>query len=154
MYFEDFDDYAKMKVPFVFERLVIADRKAASDSLDPSQPAFSPPFELDTTAASEFWLEPVRRPLEMFFDLGDEDVGMRKKKRVVTYIVTQDNEDGKNAKLRKEDHEKLVSGLKRMERNMGCEVNIVSDDTARTSWVERMGAILRSSVSIILSFGW
>ncbi|XP_006463383.1 hypothetical protein AGABI2DRAFT_208124 [Agaricus bisporus var. bisporus H97] len=148
MYFEDFDDYAKMKVPFVFERLVIADRKAASDSLEPSQPAFSPPFELDTTAASEFWLEPVRRPLEMFFDLGDEDVGMRKKKRVVTYIVTQDNEDGKNAKLRKEDHEKLVSGLKRMERNMGCEVNIVSDDTARTSWVERMGAILRSSVVI------
>jgi hypothetical protein len=141
MYFEDFDDYAQMEVPFVIERLIVADRQAASKALEPSNPAFLPPFE---HAASEFWLEPIRRSLESFFDFNDGSSAVTKKK-VVSYIVTQENDD--SAKLKKEDHEKLVSELKRMERNMGCEVNIIYDDTARTSWIERMGAILRSSVS-------
>jgi hypothetical protein len=149
MYFEDFNDYAQMEVPFVFERLVVADRLAASNALDHSEPTFSPPFELQTS--SEFWLEPIRRSLEAFFDFDSGSVVGKKK--VMTYIVTQDNDDEKSAKLMKKDHEKLVSGLKRMERNMGCEVHIIYDDTARTTWMERMGAILRSSVSIFLSLG-
>lgn len=137
MYLQDFEDYAKMQVPFVFERLVIADREATSHVLDSSEPEFLPPFELQT---SEFWFEPVRKTLESFLGVGELS-----SKKAVTYIVTQDNEVG--PKLKQEDHEKLVSALKRMERNIGCEVHIISDDTRRTTWTERMEAILKSTVS-------
>lgn len=138
MYFQDFEDYAKMQVPFVFERLVVADRGAASRVLDPSEPEFLPAFELET---SEFWWEPVRKAMETFLDLPEYST-----KKVVTYIDTQDAEG--RPRLKKEDHERLVSALKKMERNTGCEVHIVSDDTKRTAWIERMEAIVRSTVSI------
>ena len=34
MYFQDFEDYEKMEVPYVFERVVVSDRKAAALSLE------------------------------------------------------------------------------------------------------------------------
>ncbi|KAF9450284.1 hypothetical protein P691DRAFT_665614 [Macrolepiota fuliginosa MF-IS2] len=143
MYFEDFDDYSKMQVPFVFERLVVADREAASKALESSEPEFITPF--DQLEASEFWWEPVRRTMESFLDLSEHSSSSATTK-VVTYIVTQDNDEGRSAKLKEEDHEKLVSALKKMERNTGCEVHIISDDTRRTAWIERMEAIVRSTV--------
>lgn len=141
MYSQDFEDYAKIRAPFVFERLVIADRLAAAQVLDPTEPDFSPAFELET---SKFWWEPVRKTMASFLDLSSS--GQDATKKAMTYIVTQDNLA--SPKLRSEDHEKLVSALKKMERNTGYEVHIIYDDTARTPWIERMEAITRSTVSI------
>lgn len=65
----------------------------------------------------------------------------------MTYFVTQGGVPGR-PKLKDDDHEKLVSALKRMERNLGCDVQVFYEDTSRTTWVERMEAIVRSTVSV------
>ncbi|KAF5357195.1 hypothetical protein D9756_006594 [Leucocoprinus leucothites] len=161
LYLQDFEDYAKMEgVPFVFERIVVADRKAAKKVLNSdgdgggSDPEFLTAFELGAReeglvrrddrgggkGKGEWW-NPIRKNVLEFLDLDEESL---KRKKVVTYIVAQDVE-GK-PKLKEEDHEKLISALKKMERNIGCEVYIVNEDTRRTPWVERMEAIVRSTV--------
>ncbi|KXN89323.1 hypothetical protein AN958_05821 [Leucoagaricus sp. SymC.cos] len=140
MYFQDFEDYAQMKVPFMFERLVVADREAASRVADDVDPEFLTAFEVrNSSEVSVNWWEPIRRNMLRFLDLDDGE-----KSRVVTYIVTQGVEG--RAKLKEEVHEKLVSTLKKMERNVGCEVHIIYEDNKRTPWTERIGAIARSSV--------
>jgi len=164
MYFQDLEDYKKMKVPFVLERVVIADRKAAALSLEKKdqdagviEPEFLTAFglrgtreeeEVDNYQKGEWW-EPIHRNMLEFLDLDQEEESWekkeKKKKPVVTYIMTQDMEQG--PKLKAEDHARLVSLLQKMERNLGCQVNIINEDTRRTSWIERMEAIVRSTVS-------
>lgn len=144
MYHQDFEDYAKMEVPFMFERLVVGDRKAAQKVLGEgsNEPVFASAFELggvDDQVKGDWW-EPVRRNVELFLDLDQESLGQK----VVTYVMTQDME-GK-VRMKQEQHEKLVSALKRMERNIGCEVQVIYEDTGRTPWTERMEAIVRSTV--------
>jgi hypothetical protein len=144
MYLQDFEDYAGMKVPFVFERVVVADRAAAARALGEDEPRFVTAFEEREGARdreNRWWWEPIKKNMLEFLDLE-----VNEKEKVVTYLVRQDG-DGR-AGLRTEDHEKLVSALKKMERNIGCEVNVVYEDTRRTSWVERMEAIVRSTVSL------
>jgi len=167
MYFQDLEDYEKMEVPYVFERVVVADRKAAVMSLERNddggtrkvEPEFLTAFETrgeggmgDYRKRGEWW-EPIRRNMLEFLDLDqeeeEEESWEKKKKPVVTYIVSQDMERG--PKLKAEDHARLVSLLQKMERNLGCQVNIVNEDTRRTSWIERMEAIVRSSVSAFCS---
>ena len=172
MYFQDFEDYGKMEVPYVFERVVVSDRKAAALSLERKnhdgdqdvgkvEPEFLTAFELggmreervgDYQKRGEWW-EPIRRNMLEFLDLDQEEgeeSWEKKKKPVVTYIVSQDMEHG--PKLKAEDHARLVSLLQKMERNLGCQVNIINEDTRRTSWIERMEAIVRSSVSAFSSW--
>jgi len=174
MYFQDFEDYGKMEVPYVFERVVVADRKAAAVSLERKnddtdqdvgkvEPEFLTAFELGGTQEERVddyqkkgeWWEPIRRNMLEFLDLDQEEEEeesweKKKKKPVVTYIVSQDMERG--PKLKAEDHARLVSLLQKMERNLGCQVNIINEDTRRTSWIERMEAIVRSSVSAFSSW--
>ena len=156
MYFQDLEDYEKMSVPYVLERVVVADRKAAAMSLERNGdddddgevgPEFLTAFELGGTREEEGvdegeWWEPIHRNMLEFLDLDQEE---KKKKPVVTYIVSQDMERG--PKLKAEDHARLVSLLQKMERKLGCQVNIINEDTRRTSWIERMEAIVRSTVS-------
>ena len=162
MYSQDLEDYANMKVPYALERVVVADRKAAkrvslsleNDDVGVAEPEFLTAFELGAqeeelvqqgheSQKGEWW-EPIRQNMLEFLDLDREE---SLKKPIVTYIITQDME--KRPKLKGEDHERLVFLLQKMERNLGCEVNIINEDTRRTLWIERMEAIVRSTVSLV-----
>ena len=164
MYSQDLEDYANMKVPYALERVVVADRKAAkrvslsleNDDVGVVEPEFLTAFELGAqeeelvqegheSQKGEWW-EPIRRNMLEFLELDREESW---KKPIVTYIFTQDME--KRPKLKGEDHERLVFLLQKMERNLGCEVNIINEDTRRTLWIERMEAIVRSTVSLVWS---
>jgi hypothetical protein len=138
MYKEDWNDYQSMQVPFVLERVVIADRGAAADASS-QRPVFAGPFEDVETSAH--WFEPIRRTLALSLDVEDELERERERKRVVTYLSAQDESPG--LILREDDHNALVDALKKMGRRRGYEINIV---TGKTTWVERMSAIARSTV--------
>lgn len=139
LYQEDWEDYHAMAVPFVLERIVVADRAAAAVSVHLGQPVFSPPFEL---AASGHWWEPVRRTLALYFDVYEAKAA----KKVVTYLHRQG--EGGGPRVADEDHAALVRALKKAERSYGYEVHIVSELTQETHWSEKMGAVVKSSVSI------
>jgi len=142
-YFEDWEDYAKMGVPFVFETLVVADRQPAQRAVEVGQPPFASALRL---RASPHWWEPIRRNMAQFLGLY-HDVA----KRVVTYVHCQ-SEPKKGLKLSNEGHEALVSALRKMGKEHGYEVQIVSSQTADTDWTTRMSAIVKSSVSFILFY--
>ncbi|KAF9009998.1 hypothetical protein BDQ17DRAFT_1397480 [Cyathus striatus] len=133
LYFEDWDDYHLIEVPFVFERLVVSDRGAGMKSELVSQwqqPVWSPPFELD---GSKWWWEPIRRSLETFLELGASTTV----NKVVTYIDTQN--DFYAPKLRKEDH-------------AGYDVRVVSNQADYTPWRERMQSMVESTV-VVSAYG-
>jgi len=137
MYLEDWEDYHKLPVPFVIERIVVADREAAEASVKPGQPVFSPAFDL---MGSRHWFEPVRRTLSTYF--GEE--ANRKAKKTVTYIHRQSEHTG--LKVREDDHQSLVRALNKMGRDYGYEVHVVSSQFDETGWTERMSAIVKSTV--------
>lgn len=131
-----------MPLPFVFERLVVADRQPAMSGLEHGLPPFSRTLRLD---ASPHWWEPIRRNLMQF--LGEYDASLSKS-CVVTYLHSQSETDA--LKLSNEDHEALIRALRTMRKRKGCEVHIVSSQTQDTDWTERMAAIVKSSVILCL----
>lgn len=148
MYRDDWDDFAKMQMPFLMERVVIADRGAAARARNrpTDQPLFSAPF--DGLEASNYWWEPIRRMMVGFVQLEEESqkkskfTTQRAVKYVVTYLSTQEKATG--PKLRDEDHRLLVKALKELESRSGFEVNIVPADAR---WLDRMKILARSTVS-------
>lgn len=133
-----------MQVPYVFERLVVSDRRVAEKAASDGQPVFAPPFGLP---GSEHWWEPVRKNVVQF--LGEDEVlsttSKGKTKKVVTYLHTQSETTG--GKLSEEDHAALSESLSYMAKKNGYEYHVVSTQTAETDWTERMMAIVKSSVS-------
>jgi hypothetical protein len=128
-----------MEVPFVMERIVVADRTAAEKSLDLNQPAFAPSMTLE---GSPYWWEPIRRALAGYYDLKE---GAATSKPVVTYLHRQGEANG--PRLRDNDHELLLRALRNMARANGYELNVVSTLTSETAWDAKMSSIVRSSVS-------
>ncbi|GLB42016.1 putative protein of unknown function (DUF563) [Lyophyllum shimeji] len=119
MYLEDWEDYHKLPVPFVIERIVVADREAAEASA--------------LVGARAAHLEHV------FWGRGN-----KRAKKTVTYIHRQSERTG--MKLREEDHQSLVRALTKMGRDYGYEVHVVSSLFDETGWTERMCAIVKSTV--------
>ncbi|KAJ7683011.1 hypothetical protein B0H17DRAFT_1014582 [Mycena rosella] len=141
MYYPDWEDYHRMEVPFVFERLVIADRTAARYGVTVHDPIYTSPFKT-LEGASEHWWEPIRRSLATYFDV----YGEKAPKNVVTYVQRQSHTHG--LRLSDADHQALVGALRKMERDYGYEVHVVSNIDDETSWSERLGAIARSTVML------
>ena len=139
-YFEDWNDYHEMEVPFVFERIVIADRSATEGAIVEGQPIYSPAFSLE--GGSSHWWEPVRTTLATH--LGQHEIKPNARK-VVTYIHTQAESQGAN--LSDEDHVLISGALDKMARTYGYEVHVVSTQTNQTDWVTKMTAIVKSTVS-------
>ncbi|KAG6890279.1 hypothetical protein C0992_002428 [Termitomyces sp. T32_za158] len=135
LYQEDWEDYHKLPIPFLVERLVVADREAAEAAIKRDQPVFSPAFNLP---GSKHWWEPVRRTLLSFLSEPPS------KKKTVTYLHRQSENAG--VRLRDEDHKALVLGLKKLERDYGYEIHIVSSSFDETDWFTRMSAISKSTV--------
>jgi len=143
MYREDWNDFAQMQIPFVLERVVVADRGAAARASS-GQPVFSPPFQ--DMVASKHWWQPVRRLMTGFLQLPDESKkSTAVTKPVVTYLSTQ--EKGSGPRFKDEGHNLLVKTLKKFQRSSGYEVNIVS---ANAPWTDRMRILVRSTVCHLL----
>ncbi|KAI0703699.1 hypothetical protein C8T65DRAFT_256594 [Cerioporus squamosus] len=181
---EDWKDLADMHVPFLLERVVIADRGAAergranwgravppspeSESVtmrkrapgEEGEPAWAPPFV--GLNAPDGWWAPVRSALLRYLHIADMSLhkpsahgggfwGKSKqgRKPVVSYVSMQDEPAAAGPRLSREDHERLVSGLRRLEQEgiLG-EVHVVSGNgsVSATEWAERMGAIARSTI--------
>lgn len=153
-YQQDWEDYHKMEVPFVIERLVVSDQVAATRSLNKGQPANAPPFGLD---ASRFWWEPVRRTVVSYFDRLEEEGRASettdggglwswkpKSKKVIVFIDNQAEavKNGKSAIL-PEDHDYFSRSLNKLGRDKGYEVHTV---TPHTSWKAKMDVMIRSTV--------
>lgn len=141
MYREDWQDYHAMEVPFVFERLVIADRSVALKDVKEGQPAYISTMQLE---ASDHWWEPVRKNLAQY--VGENDG--RKPIKAFTYLHRQ-GADG--AKLTDRDHNALVKALQNFGSKHGYDVHVVSTETVETDWMSRMSAVVKSSVDGIFS---
>jgi len=137
LYYEDWEDYHDMQVPFLIERMVVADRNAARISLHTNEPIFSPSMTLE---ASLHWWEPIRRSLMSYYDLDEDEAS----KHVVTYLHRQGESNG--PRLRDEDHDLLIQSLETMAEANRYELNVVSTSTAETGWDVKMYAIARSTV--------
>lgn len=128
-----------MQVPYLFERVVIADRKAAV-----AEPPFASAFELEEP--SEHWWEPIRRNVALHFDAYGGSKGKKMNAgKIVTYVHNNDGGGG-GLRLRNSDHNALVKALNDMQRDYGYEVHIVSSNDLYTKWQDRMGAVVRSTV--------
>lgn len=140
-YSDDWDDLSRMHIPYVLERVVVADRGVAARASGNS-PVFSPPFE-DLTPQSAHWWEPIRQNMVNFAQGPDGKKAVTAVvKPVVTYLSTQ--EKGAGPRLRDEDHRSLVLNLKKMGKQHGYEVNVVP---ATAKWADRMRVLVRSTVS-------
>ncbi|KAI8976570.1 hypothetical protein BD414DRAFT_445988 [Trametes punicea] len=189
-YTEDWQDLADMHVPFLLERVVVADRGAAERgrehwrqaASEPSsggevkkrvpgregEPAWAAPFV--GLPAPQRWWAPVRSALLRYLHLADSGVsgvsgaseksgrgaslwGLGKKQNarrpVVAYVSMQDEPAGAGARLAREDHARLVDGLRALEREgvLG-EVHVLrgNGSVPAGEWEARMGAIARSAI--------
>lgn len=139
LYREDWADYALLHVPFLMQRVVVADKGAARRARTDVPPFAVPLVALE--AASEWW-EPVRRHVARFVGVAEQapkQGWLGNSEAVVTYLSRQEAVRG--PRLREADHEALVKALGTLEK--GYRVHAVS---AEASWMERMTAIAQSTV--------
>ena len=133
-YQRDWLDLHESEVPYVLERVVIADYGAATQaSAGDELPYWSAPFK--DLEASKNWWEPLRSGLSRVMRIAENS------DEVVTYISRQDVESGPT--LKPEDHDVLVKELERLARDTKCLVEVVSYSAP---WQEKLSAILRSTV--------
>lgn len=152
-YTEDWQDFVDMNAPWVFDRVIIADRGAATWGRDLWMRGWSPAgSDLATRAdgdenkpawAAPFvglrmkpgWWTPVRNSLLTYLRLLELQGAASKgsfwgkpaaPKPAVTYVSMQDEPVGAGARLNDEDHAALVAGLQGLQREgVISEVHIV-----------------------------
>lgn len=127
----DWADRASMQVPFVLDRVVLADRSASYHG-EPYKAFLRSASNAFDLRGSPHWWVPVRKSVLEFSGLGEEDIigpttELREanEKYVITYISRQ---DWGRRMLRPQDHEKLVEELYKLRDKYGYEVNVVSMD--------------------------
>lgn len=151
---EDWDDRASMEVPFVFDRVIIADRASAGEG-DPFKATWRTASNAFDLRGSPNWWAPLRRSVLEFSGLASEwivgpDPGMAadNQKFVITYISRQ---GWGRRMLRQADHEKLVEELYKLRDRYGYEVNIVAmDKLTRAEQLQLAGRTTVSSSNLIL----
>lgn len=130
LYQEDWADYMGMEVPYVIQRLVVADYYVAGSA------GLAAVLQKSSSASPDWW-EPVRRDVAKFFG-NYEDHSARKS---VTYIH-------RSGAMLEEDHKNLVHALNKMGTERGIDVNIVEavDKENNAEWGVRMAAVVKSDV--------
>jgi hypothetical protein len=139
----DWKDRNETTQPFVFDRVVLADRSAAmrGEEFVATERTASEAFSL---VSSRPWWSPVRANLVEFVGL-NRSVGAGTRDRpVITYVSRQ--EWGRRM-LIPADHDKLVEALHDLEKEYGYEVNIVSMD--KLSREEQISLATRTTVSFL-----
>jgi hypothetical protein len=133
---EDWNDIGGIPRPFVFSRLVLADRGASKRASN--RPSWAAP--LLALRSSPHWLAPLRNTLieSLRVEFG--------KKKVVTYLSVQ--EEDKGPYMRDADDKALVATLKAAAYSKSFEFHHV---VSSTPWAERMRAIVRSTVGLFVT---
>jgi hypothetical protein len=129
-----------MARPFVFERVVIADRAAAmkGESFLRTQRTAAAPFELP---GSVHWWNTIRKNViestGLMSDVGEGTTS----KPVITYVSRQ---NWGRRMLIPEDHDKLINELYALRDTYGYEVNVVEMD--KLSRLEQLQLAARTTV--------
>ncbi|KAJ7695741.1 hypothetical protein B0H17DRAFT_1055425 [Mycena rosella] len=120
-FIDDWADRAKMAVPFVFERAVLADRSAAmrAHNYQRYQRTAAVPFALP---GSVNWWMTIRNTVVQLAGMDLDDGSSTTGRPVITYISRQ--AWGRRILLA-EDHDRLVKELYRLRDAHGWEVNVV-----------------------------
>ncbi|KAL5536741.1 hypothetical protein ACEPAF_564 [Sanghuangporus sanghuang] len=128
---EDWADRAAMQVPFVFDRVLLADRASAGEG-EPFLITWRSASNAFVLPGSQQWWSPIRRSVLEFsgaeaqWIYGPNPNGTAEyEKFVITYISRQ--KWGRRM-LRQADHEKLVEELYKLRDKYGYEVNVVNMD--------------------------
>ncbi|KAG6865513.1 hypothetical protein C0991_001944 [Blastosporella zonata] len=130
---DDWRDRAEMGRPFVFDRVVLADRSATmlTHNFARFQRSASASFGLPGSAN---WFMTMRNNAIQFTGLDHNIGGGTTKTPVITYISRQ--EWGRRM-LIQEDHEKLVEELYKLRDQYGFEVNVVAaENMSRLEQIE------------------
>ena len=136
----DWQDRAQMERPFVFERVVLADRSAAMYSYNYARFQRTAAAAFALPGSADWWL-PIRNNVVGFAGIGP-DVGQGTRgKPVITYISRQ---GWGRRMLIPEDHERLVTELYKLRDQHGYEVNIV--ETEKMSRVDQIKLAARTTV--------
>lgn len=146
---EDWDDRRKMQTVFAFERVVLADRAAASEG-DPFKATWRTASNTFELPGNENWWLPIRRSVLEFSGVPERwivgpDPGSGYDNYVITYISRQ---DWGRRMLKSEDHEVLVRELFDLRDKYGYEVNVVN--MAKVPRAEQMLLAARTTVSVCL----
>ncbi|KAJ7223168.1 hypothetical protein GGX14DRAFT_427098 [Mycena pura] len=121
-FIDDWDDRAKMGVPFVFERVVLADRSAAMHGLNYQRYQRTAATAFGLLGSTNWWLT-IRNNVIQFAGLNPVvEVASTRGRPVITYISRQ--KWGRRM-LKPADHERLVLELRKIEAAYGYEVHIV-----------------------------
>ena len=172
MYSEDWKDYADMHIPFVLERVVLADRGAAERNREDWTLRWSPELarpgvgvgdELRKRQGSEDglpawaapvvgfdvpegWWTPVRQAVTSY--LGVPAEREKRRKPVVTFVSMQEEPYEAGAHIRTEDHPELVDGLRKLERDgVISEFHILRGNGSKEVWDERLKIVSKTDVS-------
>jgi hypothetical protein len=136
---DDWADRAKTGRPYVFDRVVLADRAAATNGYNFGRTVrtASEPFALPGSA---YWWNTIRNNVIGFTGLKDVSL---KETPVITYISRQ---DWGRRMLIPADHDRLVDELYKLRDTYGYEVNIVSMD--KLPRMEQLRLAARTTVSV------
>ncbi|THH05519.1 hypothetical protein EW145_g4737 [Phellinidium pouzarii] len=125
---EDWTDRGAMHVPFVLDRVVLADRSASYEG-DPFKGSWRSASNAFDLRGSPHWWVPLRKSVLEFSGLAREwitgpttSAQAENEKYVITYVSRQ--EWGRRM-LKEKDHEKLVEELYKLRDKYGYEVNII-----------------------------
>jgi hypothetical protein len=137
----DWNDRAHMGVPFVFDRILLADRAAAmnGENYGRTQRTASEPA---TLPGSPNWWSTFRNNVIAFSGLNATEGQGTRGKPVITYISRQ---GWGRRMLIQAHHERLVEELYKLRNAYGYEVNVVSMD--KMSRVEQLRLSARTTVS-------
>jgi hypothetical protein len=141
-FIDDWRDRAELGKPFVFDRIVVADRSAAmmSHNFHRYQRTASAPFALPGNIN---WWMPIRNNVIKFAGLDPDVGGGTTGTPVITYISRQ--KWGRRM-LIPEHHEKLVRELYKLRDQHGYEVNVVEPE--KMSRVDQIRLAARSTVRL------
>ncbi|KAL0578940.1 hypothetical protein V5O48_003031 [Marasmius crinis-equi] len=120
---DDWRDRSEMGVPFVFERVLIADRSAAMPAYNyqRSQRTASVPFGLPGSSHISWWMT-VRNNVVRFTGLDPSFGKDTTDTPVITYVSRQ---GWRRRRLIPEHHDRLVKELYKLRDEHGYEVNVV-----------------------------
>jgi len=137
---DDWRDRVEMNRPFVFERVLVADRSAAMLAYNYARyqrtagAAFALPGSMN-------WWQPIRNNVVAFAGMDPEVGGGTSSKPVITYISRQ---GWGRRMLLPEHHKKLVEELYKLRDEYGYEVNVVNAE--HMSRVEQIRLAARTTV--------
>ncbi|KAF8967090.1 hypothetical protein BDZ97DRAFT_1656921 [Flammula alnicola] len=122
---DDWFDRAEMGRPFVFERVLVADRSAAMLSYNYARYQRTAGSAMALPGSMNWW-RPIRNNVVEFAGVKPEVGGGTTSKAVITYISRQ--KWGRRM-LIPEHHDKLVAALYKLRDEHGYEVNVVNAES-------------------------